>query len=89
MVQLDKILPVTHVKKHLLDIVKNMSDDPSTITITKNGKPVSILMPPDRYDSLMELIEILADSEIMTSLATSADDFNNNRVYEDSDIWQA
>ena len=88
MVQLDKILPVTHVKKHLLDIVKNMSDDPSTITITKNGKPVSIMMPPDRYDSLMELIEILADSEIMTSLATSADDFKHNRVYEDSDIWQ-
>jgi len=88
MVQLDKILPVTHVKKHLLDIVKNMSDDPSTITITKNGKPVSIMMPPDRYDSLMELIEILADPEIMNSLAHTADDFKNKRVYEDAEVWQ-
>ena len=65
-----------------------MSDDPSTITITKNGKPVSIMMPPDRYDSLMELIEILADPEIMNSLAQSADDFKNYRVYEDPDVWQ-
>ena len=89
MVQLDKILPVTHVKKHLLDIVKNMSDDQSTITITKNGKPVSIMMPPDRYDSLMELIEILADSEIMASLSASEADFKHNRVYEDTDIWKA
>ena len=48
MVQLDKILPVTHVKKHLLDILKNMSEEYSTITITKNGKPVSIMMTPDR-----------------------------------------
>jgi len=88
MVQLDKILPVTHVKKHLLDIVKSMSDDPSTITITKNGKPVSIMMTPDRYDSLMETIEILADPEIMKVLVLSADDFKNRRVYEDSDVWQ-
>ena len=88
MVQLDKILPVTHVKKHLLDIVKNMSDDPSTITITKNGKPVSIMMTPERYDSLMELVEILADPEIMNFLALSADDFKNKRVYEDADVWQ-
>ena len=88
MVQLDKILPVTHVKKHLLEIVKSMSDDPSTITITKNGKPVSVMMTPDRYDSLMETIEILADPEIMNSLEISADDFKNRRVYEDSDVWQ-
>ena len=88
MVQLDKILPVTHVKKHLLDIVKNMSDDPSTITITKNGKPVSIMMTPERYDSLMELVEILADPEIMNSLALSADDFKNKHVYKDADVWQ-
>jgi len=87
MVQIDKILPVTHVKKHLLDIVKNMADDQSTVTITKNGKPVSIMMPPDRYASLMELIEILADSDIMTALAASAEDFNQGRVYEDDDIW--
>jgi antitoxin YefM len=87
MVQLDKILPVTHVKKHLLDILKNMSDDHSTITITKNGKPVSIMMAPDRYSSLMELVEILADPEIMASLAASADDFKNGRTYEDADVW--
>ncbi len=61
MLELDKILPVTKVKKNLLDILKNMSEDHSTITVTKNGKPVSIIMTPDRYDALMETIEILAD----------------------------
>jgi len=45
------------------------------------------MMPPDRYASLMELIEILADSDIMTALAASAEDFNQGRVYEDDDIW--
>jgi antitoxin YefM len=85
--ELDKVLPVTKVKKELLEILKNMSEEHSTITVTKNGKPVSIIMTPDRYDALMETIEILADSEIMTSLAKSADDFKNGRVYEDADVW--
>ena len=64
------------------------SEEYSTITITKNGKPVSIMMTPDRYDSLIEVIEILADPEIMNSLALSVDDFKNKRVYEDADVWQ-
>ena len=88
MLELDKIMPVTKVKKNLLNILKNMSEEHSTITVTKNGKPVSIMMTPDRYDALMETIEILADSEIMTALAASAEDFKKNRIYEDSDIWQ-
>jgi antitoxin YefM len=87
MLELDKVLPVTKVKKELLEILKNMSEEHSTITVTKNGKPISIIMTPDRYDALMETIEILADSEVMTSLAKSADDFKNNRVYEDADVW--
>ena len=87
MLELDKVLPVTKVKKELLEILKNMSEEHSTITVTKNGKPVSIIMTPDRYDALMETIEILADSEIMTSLAKSDDDFKKGRVYEDADVW--
>jgi PHD/YefM family antitoxin component YafN of YafNO toxin-antitoxin module len=45
-------------------------------------------MTPDRYDALMETIEILADPEIMASLAGSADDFKKKRVFEDADVWQ-
>ena len=88
MLELDKIMPITTVKKHLLDILKTMSEEHSTITVTKNGKPVSIMMTLDRYDALMETIEILADSEILGLLASSADDFKNNRVYEDHEVWQ-
>ena len=86
---LDKILPVTHVKKHLLDILKVMSEDHETITVTKNGKAVSVMMHPEHYDSLMETIEILADSKTMQALRKSRKDFKHNRVYSDDDVWQA
>ena len=88
MAQLDKILPVTHVKKHLLDILKVMSEDRETITVTKNGKAVSVMMHPEHYDALMETIEILADSKTMGALRKSGRDYECGRVYSDHEVWQ-
>jgi len=86
--QLEKILPVTHVKKHLLDILKNLSTDRETITVTKNGKAVSVMMHPEHYDALIETIEILADPNTMKSLRKSGRDFRAGRVYVDDEVWQ-
>ena len=88
MVDIEKIMPVTEVKKYLLDIFKNMSEEQSTITVTRNGKPISVMMTPERYEALMETIEILADREIVVSLVQSSNDFKSGRVYDDTTVWQ-
>ena len=40
MAEIEKIMPVTKVKRDFLDILKTMNEDQSTITVTKNGEPV-------------------------------------------------
>jgi len=40
--------------------------------------------PPD---NLTGLTEILADPKILRTIVFSVDDFKNNRVYEDFEIW--
>ena len=75
------------MKRHLLDILKNMSEDRETITITKNGKAVSVMMHPEHYDALLETIEILADANTMQALRKSKSDFQNGRVYSDQEVW--
>ena len=88
MAEIEKIMPVTRVKRDLLNILKTMEEDQSTITVTRNGEPVSIMMTPDRYDALMETIEILSDKELLNKLAKSSDDFKSGRVYKDKEVWQ-
>ena len=88
MAEIEKIMPVTRVKRELLDILKTMAEDQSTITVTRNGEPVSVMMTPDRYDALIETIEILSDKEILNKLEASSDDFAAGRVYRDDEIWQ-
>ena len=83
-----KILPVTRVKRELLEILKSMEEEYSTITMTRNGEPVGVMMTPDRYEALLETIEILGDNKILQTLRTSQKDFKSGRVYTHNEVWK-
>jgi antitoxin YefM len=82
-----QIMPVTKVKRGLLDILKAMQEEDSTIALTRNGEAVGVMMTPDRYEALLETIEILADREVLDALKTSDQDFRTGRVYTDEAVW--
>ena len=82
-----QIMPVTKVKRGLLDIIKTMQEEDSTITLTRNGEAVGVMMTPDRYEALMETIEILVDKDVLAALRSSARDFQEGNVYSDEAVW--
>ncbi|MBA3028654.1 MAG: type II toxin-antitoxin system Phd/YefM family antitoxin [Desulfobacteraceae bacterium] len=81
------IMPVTKVKQGLLEILKVMQEDGSTITLTRNGEAVGVMMTPDKYEGFIETIEILADKKVMAALKSSAEDFKTGRSYSDAEVW--
>ena len=83
-----QILPVTKVKRELLDILKRMEEDEATIALTRNGEPVGVMMTLSRYESLMETIEILSERTILESLKESEKDFEDDKVFTDEEVWQ-
>jgi prevent-host-death family protein len=88
MIDIQKIIPVTKAKKELLDIIKQMCEEDSTITVTKNGVAVGVLMTPDRYEGIMETIEILADTTTLRALAASRRDFKAGRTRTHAEVWR-
>ena len=86
--ELQKILPVTRVKRELLEILKSMEEEYSTITITRNGEPVCVMMTPDRYEALLETIEILGNNEILQTLKASQKNFKSGKVYTHDEVWK-
>ncbi|MCF8130934.1 MAG: type II toxin-antitoxin system Phd/YefM family antitoxin [Deltaproteobacteria bacterium] len=88
MEEFQHILPVTKVKRDLLDILKRMEEEESTIAVTRNGEAVGIMMSLARYDSLMETIEILSDKEVLSALKKSKEDFKTGRVFSHEDVWE-
>jgi antitoxin YefM len=88
MKDLDKILPVTQVKRHFLDILKSIEAEDSTLADTRNGEAVGIIMTPGRYESLLETIEILSDKQVVKNLELSTQDLKAGRVYSHDEIWE-
>lgn len=85
--QIQKIIPITKAKKEFLDIVKEMAAEDSTIAVTKNGVPVTVMMTPERYEGLLETIEILASPDIVKALAASGKDFRAGRIFSHKEAW--
>jgi antitoxin YefM len=88
MLESQTILPVTKVKRELLTILKAIEEDYATVTVTRNGKPVGIIMTPDRYEALFETIDILGDNEILQALKASQSDFKSGRIYTHDETWK-
>lgn len=84
---IQKIIPLTKVKRNLLDIVKELGADDATITVTKNGEPAAVMMTPERYEGLLETIEILGDRKTVKALAASSRDFKAGSVHEHTEVW--
>ena len=63
-----KVLPLSEVKtklSELLDVV-DRRDEP--ITITRNGKPIAIIVSKDEYDGWQETVEILHDPQFLKEI---------------------
>ena len=82
-----KIIPVTQAKKELLEIVKEMAEEDVTVAVTQNGVPVSVLMSADRYEGLLEAIEILADRSVVKALARASKEFQTGKVMTHEKAW--
>ena len=64
-------IPITKAKTRLLDLVRKIKDSDDTIAITKNGMPEVVLISMNKYQGLLETMEILSDEEAMKSIRKS------------------
>ena len=74
-----KVLPLSEVKMKLSQLVEEVSSLDEEITITRNGKPVAIIVSPDEFDSWKETLAIRADAELMAEIRRGLVDIKKKR----------
>jgi len=79
-------VPVTQAKNKLLDMVRAIHDSDQAIAITKNGIPTAVLISMEKFEGLLETIEILADDQAREQLRLSAQDVKQGRLVDMEDI---
>ena len=74
-----KVLPLSEVKMKLSQLVEEVSSLDEEITITRNGKPVAIIVSPDAFDSWKETLAVRTDAELMVEIRRGWEDIKKKR----------
>lgn len=85
MKQASQFLPVTVAKNRLLHLIREIVEKDEVLTITRSGVPVAVMLSPERYQGLLETIEVLADRAAMQSLRRSIEDGQAGRWVTNED----
>ena len=63
-----KTLPLTEAKTKLSSLIDEVRDRDEEVTITRNGRPVAVLVSADEFESWKETISIRADAALMAEI---------------------
>jgi prevent-host-death family protein len=71
MLTIQDYIPVTKAKSKLLDIIRKIESSDDTIAITKKGVPEAVLLSMNKFEGLVETLEVLSDEKAMKSIRKS------------------
>ena len=75
-----KIVPVTRLKKDIMDLVTEVSEFDERITITKDGEPAVVMVNAEVFEGLLETLEVLSDKKTMAGIRRSLKDIEEGRL---------
>ena len=87
MQSIQEYVPVTKAKTILLEMVRKIKDSDDAIAITKNGIPEAVLISMDRFDGLLETLEILSDERAMKSIRKSIQEADKGMWLDHNEVF--
>ncbi len=81
-----KTVPFSEARAGLSDLLDEVHASRDHVVITRNGRPVGLLMSLDEYESLQETIDVLSDEDTLEALRESEEDVKAGRTYSWDDV---
>jgi prevent-host-death family protein len=72
------IMSVSEAKMKLSALVESVGRTGEEVVITKNGKPIAVLVSPDEFESWRETGRIQSDSDLMAEIKKGLSDLKKN-----------
>jgi len=63
-----KTMPLSEVKTKLSELVDAVERRDEAITITRNGKPVAMIVSKEEYESWRETVDVMQDPRLMREI---------------------
>ncbi|MBI5139391.1 type II toxin-antitoxin system Phd/YefM family antitoxin [Candidatus Nomurabacteria bacterium] len=75
------IISVSKAKTKLLELTRRTESNGEAFLLTRDGSPVSALVPLEDYESLVETSEIISNPTILKHLNTALKDEQSGRTW--------
>ncbi len=62
------IEPLRQVRDHFSDIVARVEHEHERVTVTRNGRPVAVLISPEDLAQLEETLDLLGDPDALADI---------------------
>jgi prevent-host-death family protein len=76
----EDIKPISYVKSHTAEILKQVEEKNTPIVITQNGEAKAVLMDVKKYQHIMDTIHLLK------ILSIGENDIKNKKVYSHEEM---
>ena len=77
-----RIVPFTDARATLSDLHERVENEQEHVFITRQGKPVAIVMSVDEWESWEETIDVLSEPDAMDALRKSEEDVKAGRLVD-------
>jgi prevent-host-death family protein len=74
-------LSITEARKNIFDIAQEVQKPGTYYTLTENGKPKAVILSFEEFDSLMENLELLSDTDAMERIKKAEQEFETGDYY--------
>jgi antitoxin YefM len=61
-------------------VINEIDSKMTRFLVTKRGKPAALLMSVEDYESLLETLDILADTDLRDKIRQAEEDVRNGRI---------
>jgi len=73
-------ISVSEAKMKLSALVESVKETDEEIVITKNGRPVAVLVSPDEFESWQETIKVRCDSNLMDEIKKGLESLKKDKA---------
>lgn len=75
-----KTVPLSEARSRLSELMDELERRHEHVVITRNGRPVAVLIASAEYDALEETLEVLHDEDLLAALRESEKDVRAGRL---------
>ena len=74
-------LTISEARKEFLDLPEKLArEHENAVIVTRRGQPLLAVLPWESYESIVETLEVLSESELMAELRESVKDIERGRL---------